>query len=81
MEWTSLIRWNEIRLNANPRLRLPEPYQRCLVLRQVRGRVLLDVATYKANERVFSTPTQDIPAENGMLWVPAGCVRADRRSV
>lgn len=52
-----------------------------LVLRQVRGRVLLDVATYKANERVFSTPTQDIPAENGMLWVPAGCVRADRRSV
>lgn len=81
MEWTSLIRWNEIRLNANPRLRLPEPYQRCLVLRQVRGRVLLDVATYKANERVFSTPTQDIPAENGMLWVPAGCIRADRRSV
>lgn len=81
MEWTSLIRWNEIHLNANPRRRMPEPYQRCLVLRQVRGRVLLDVATYKANERVFSTPTQDIPAENGMLWVPAGCARADRRSV
>lgn len=49
MEWTSLIRWNEIHLNANPRRRLPEPYQRCLVLRRVRGRVLLDVATYKAN--------------------------------
>ena len=81
MEWTSHLRWNEINLTTNPRWKLPESYQRCLVLRRVRGRVLLDVATYKANERVFSTPTQDIPAENGMLWVPAGCVRADRRSV
>lgn len=81
MEWTSLIRWNEIHLNANPRRKLPEPYQRCLVLWQVRGRVLLDVATYKASERVFSTPTQDISVENGMLWVPASCVRADRRNV
>ena len=81
MEWTSLIRWTEIHLNANPRRKLPEPYQRCLVLRRVRGRVLLDVATYKASERVFSTPIQDISVENGMLWVPASCVRADRRNV
>ena len=81
MEWTSLIRWNEIHLNANPRRRLPEPYQRCLVLRRVRGRVLLDVATYKASERVFSTPTQDISVENGMLWLPVAAVKAERRNV
>lgn len=80
MEWTSLIRWNEIHLNANPRRKLPEPYQRCLVLWQARGR-LLAVATYKASERVFSTPTQDISVENGMLWVPVSCVRADRGNV
>lgn len=81
MEWASLIRWNEIHLNANPRRRLPEPYQRCLVLRSPGGRRQLAIGTYKANERVFSTPVQDIPIENGMLWLPVGAVKAERRNV
>lgn len=36
MEWTSHLHWNEINLTTNPRRKLPESYQRCLVLRSPR---------------------------------------------
>lgn len=81
MEWTSHLRWNEINLTTNPRRKLPESYQRCLVLRSPGGRRQLAIGTYKANERVFSTPVQDIPIENGMLWLPVDAVKAERRNV
>lgn len=38
MEWTSHLHWNEINLTTNPRRKLPESYQRCLVLRSPGGR-------------------------------------------
>ena len=81
MEWTSHLRWNEINLTTNPRRKLPESYQQCLVLRSPGGRRPLAIGTYKANERVFSTPVQDIPIENGMLWLPVAAVKAERRNV